>query len=75
MNINAQSAREFIDQGWLEGELRGDVILSEVLQRIGAHIFSDYQEGLLTWEVAEASLQSLNVCEDLWLGMPEIPQS
>jgi hypothetical protein len=76
MNINSKTMAEFLAQAWLEGELPiSNSVLSEVLQRIGAHIYEDYQAGNLTWQEAEDSLQALNVCEDLWLGMPEIPEA
>lgn len=73
MNITPKSMNEFVEQGWLQGELTGEEAVSEKLQRIGAHIYDDYRNGFLTYDVAERSLQSLNSCEDIWFGMPEIP--
>jgi hypothetical protein len=46
----------------------------EYITRIGAHIYHAWELGVIDWQTANDSLESLNVCEDLWLGMPEIPE-
>jgi hypothetical protein len=45
------------------------------LERIGAHIYKSFQFGLISFDVCEAALESLNTCTDtLILGIPE-PQN
>jgi len=63
------TAIEFLKQGYLNGELTlTESTVGEYLERIGAHIYQDFKNGYITFEVLDASLQSLNVCEDLEFG-------
>lgn len=81
--MDEKTMQEWIAQGWLEGEITfhegqlvaiDDSLLCEVLERIGAHVYAEYAKGLWTWQEAEDTLQSLNNCQGMWFGMPEIPE-
>ena len=60
------TAIEYLKQGWLEGELTlTQSTVGEFIERVGAHIYQDYENGLLTWDEVNASLESLNMCEEI----------
>lgn len=72
MHKQFMAAREVVSQGWLEGELPlAPETAHEYVERIGAHIYQDFQRGLWTFKECEVAIESLNVFDDLWLGMPE----
>jgi hypothetical protein len=50
--------------------------IDEHLERIGAHIYEDYQKGFWTWHEANDSLVTLDQITNgtEWLGMPFIPE-
>jgi len=53
-----------------------DTQAEEMLVRIGQHIYEDYQFGVLSYDIAEESLETIDslVGDNLWIGMPLIPE-
>lgn len=72
------NASEWLKQGWLSGELPelSEATWQEFIERVGAHIYEDYERGCWTYEEAEASIEALDRVLDgtEWLGMPLIPE-
>jgi|HubBroStandDraft_1064217.scaffolds.fasta_scaffold155009_2 hypothetical protein len=60
--MKPKHAAEWLAQGWLEGEL---VLTSdtadEYRQRIGAHIYEQFKQGLWTFDEMERALTCLEV--------------
>jgi hypothetical protein len=58
--MKPKDAAEWLSQGWLEGELKlTPDTTDEYLERVGAHIYSDFQQGHWTFEEMERALISL----------------
>lgn len=69
-------AQEWLRQGWLDGELTvlDDSTRMEFIERVGAHVYQSYVDGQWDYDTCERALESLNVLDDLWLGMPNIQE-
>jgi hypothetical protein len=74
--MNIQTASEWLRQGWLEGELPvlDHSTAQEFIERVGAHIYQAHLDGQWDYRTCESALESLNVLDDLWLGMPNVPE-